>query len=223
MEQPLFSFIIACQEDGTNREFLRRCLDSIHRQSCQDFEVLVCHRGEAPTEAGTSAKLRHVKAEDDALRDLGIREARGEYLIHLTAEDLLYDYALDTIIKTMQTPRRKIRIDEATGQYLETLKEQADPADTGIYIFSIINVGVECDGINFWMNAQNDRRYGMVLTGRPAIPQILAVMQMAIRRDLWLRYGGWYDKSANGHGEMYARFVAENWSRCVPAILGEHW
>jgi len=236
MASPLFSIIIACHEGHDDDEMLRRTMESLRRQSLQDFEILLYHDGPRAVpfaealDLGRYPKLSHVESTEvrqgdfgHSLRDLGIARAIGDYVIQLDADCILYDSALDQIARSMEVPRKRIVIEQPSGRFVKTLDETADGHECDVFIFSIIRIGMECDGLNYWMNAKHDARHGMLMTGRPALPQLLDLMQLAVRRSLWDRYGGWYDKTAGGHGEIYARLIQENWARCIPAILGEHW
>jgi hypothetical protein len=226
---PLFSVAIAYHEADEGAAFLPRAVDSLRRQSCQDFELLLLHDG--PRTVPFACDLSQLACDETgavrsgaaALRQAALAKAQGEFVVHMQAEDLFYDYALEQIIRSMRTPRRRIRIDDASGSFLETLPEIEGGDESDIFVFPVIRVGVECDGVNFWMNGRNDRRFGMLVTGRPAIPQLMECMQVAIRRSLWAKYGGWYDPSPDGFGAMYARMIGENRTRCVPSVLGEHW
>jgi glycosyltransferase involved in cell wall biosynthesis len=226
---PLFSLVIAYNEADAGAALLPRAIDSLRRQSCQDFELLLLHDGPrtVPFVCDLVQLACHETGADrrgiGALRQAALSKAQGEFVVQMQPEDLLYDFALEQIVRSMRTPRRRIRIDEASGSFLETLPETEGGDESDIIIYPVIRVGVECDGVNFWMNSKNDRRFGMLVTGRPAIPQLLECMQVAIRRTLWARYGGWYDPSPDGFGTMYARLIGENRARCVPAVLGEHW
>lgn len=228
MANPLFSIIIPHYEGSVTLALLQRALDSLHRQTCQDFEVLLYHDGpkrtpfEAELDLSRYPKISYLEATPQryndsghSLRDLGIHRARGEYIIHMNADNLLYDFALERIVTTMQTPRANL-IDRNTGQVTDTNKND-------IVIFPVLMIGVEGDGTKIWQNSRNDPRSAMVLTGHPCVPGFIDCMQLVMRRSLWLHYGGWYDKSTNSDGPMYQRFVQAHRARYVPAILGEHW
>ena len=228
MESPLFSVIIPHYEGSISLEFLQRALDSLHRQSFQNFEILLYHDGPKripfaqELDLSRYPKISHLEVTSQryndsghSLRDLGIRRARGEYIIHLNADNLLYDFALERIVTTMQTPRSNLR-DNSTGQIVDTNTND-------IVIFPVLMIGVEGDGMRIWQNSRNDPRNAMILSGYPCVPGSIDCMQLVMRRSLWLAYGGWYDKSTNSDGMMYQRFVHERRARYVPAVLGEHW
>jgi len=227
---PLFSIIIAYRAGEDGAQFLPRALDCLLRQSCQDFEIVLCHADPLPPEVDPARYPRLLLCplepgadSEAAMRQTGLIRATGEFVIHMKPEDLLYDFALERIVRSRATPRSRILIEPKTGMFLGTTAELASGEEADVLIFSVLRIGVECDGTHFWMNARYDRRHAMLLTGRPALPQLMECMQVAVRRSLWLAQGGWYDPSPEGHAAMHCRFIGENWARCVPAVLGEHW
>jgi hypothetical protein len=202
---------------------LRRCLDSLKSQTCRDFEIRLYHNGPKsvpfaeeldlaaiPNLAEIEATAAHDGQYGHSLRDLGIRRARGRYIVHLSADNLLYPNALDAIRRAIARPRR--------------LAPNASPGPDGsIVIFPVVMVGMHCDGRRIWYGDRSNPDHAMVLTGYPARAGLIDCMQLVMRRDLWLAYGGWYDRSVNSDGTMYQRFVAEHPARYVPQVLGEHW
>jgi len=228
VDQPKFSVIIPHYDGSIQSEYLRRALDSLRRQTYQSFEILLYHDGPKRIPFAEEFTLSHypqiTHLEETAtrynnyghsLRDLGIRRARGEYILHMNADNILYDFALEKIVEAASQPRLNI-VDPATNQVLDT-------NGNDILIFAILMVGSESDGIRHWNDTRDDPRHGMILTGYPAVQNNIDCMQLVMRRDLWLRYGGWYDLTSDGDGFMYPRFVSENRARYIPAVLGEHW
>jgi len=228
MNKPLFSVVIPHYEGSISLDFLRRALDSLHRQSFQNFEILLYHDGPKlvpfaeELDLARYTRISHLEEtvqryndSGHSLRDLGIRRAQGEYIIHMNADNLFYDFALERIVKTVQTTRSNLR-DNQTGQVIDTNKND-------IVIFPVLMIGVECDGLRIWQNSRNDSNYATILTGYPCVAGYIDCMQLVMRRSLWLHYGGWYDKSTNSDGVMYPRFVQAHRARYVPTVLGEHW
>jgi glycosyltransferase involved in cell wall biosynthesis len=228
IKPPLFSVIIPHFEGSVSLAFLQRALESLHRQSFQEFEILLYHDGPkrvpfaAEIDLARYSKITRIEESavryndsGHSLRDLGIRQAKGEYIIHMNADNLFYDFAFERIVSTMLRPRTNL-IDNTTGQVVDTNKND-------IIIFPILMIGVEGDGIRIWQNSRNDVLSAMILTGYPCAPGLIDCMQLVMRRKLWLKYGGWYDRSRNSDGPMYQRFVQEHRARYVAAVLGEHW
>lgn len=224
-DAPLFSVIVPHYEGSVTAEELRRCLDSLNRQTCRDFEVLLYHDGpksvpfEAEFDRAAHPNVTHVEATatrhndfGHSLRDMGLRRARGTYILHMNADNLLYPQALARIAEVLRTPRRlRLPPDEPPAQ------------DGAIAIFAVLMIGLQCDGRRIWYEQRNSREHAMILTGYPPRFGLIDCMQLVMRRDLWLAYGGWYDRREQGDGHMYQRFAAEHPVRYVPEVLGEHW
>jgi len=69
-----------------------------------------------------------------------------------------------------------------------------------------------------------DPKHLATLTGAPTMLYNIDCMQLVMKRSLWLKYGGWYDKSETSDGVMYSRFVEENKSktRYISEFIGLH-
>jgi glycosyltransferase involved in cell wall biosynthesis len=228
MDGPRFSIVVPDYEGSVKRSYLLRALDSLQRQTFRNFEVLLLHDGpkdrayEAEFDRARYDRISHIECtasrhndSGHTLRDLGIRKARGEYIVHLSADNLLYDFALARIVEEMEISRRP-RMDPRT-------RARIDPNANDIIIFPVLMIGVQSDGAGIWQESRDDARHSFLLSGYPAVAGCIDCMQLVMRRTLWLEYGGWYDRSANSDGAMYGRFVRERRARYVPAVLGEHW
>lgn len=91
LQQPFFSVIIPTY----NREqFIRRAINSVLNQTCQDFEIIVVDDGSKDqTKKVVStfgAQVRYVYQENQGpsiARNTGIRLARGQYIAFLDSDD----------------------------------------------------------------------------------------------------------------------------------------
>jgi glycosyltransferase involved in cell wall biosynthesis len=222
-DAPLFSVVVPHFEGSVTTTELRRALDSLNAQTCRDFEILLYHNGPKsipfaeeldlaayPNLACVEVTAAHDGQWGHSLRDRGIREARGRYIVHLSADNLLYPQALESIRRTLAAPRR-LRPGAPQG------------TDDAIVIFAVLMIGLQCDGRRVWYEARNSREQAMILTGYPPRLGLIDCMHLVMRRDLWLGYGGWYDRTEQGDGRMYQRFAQDHAVRYVPEVLGEHW
>jgi glycosyltransferase involved in cell wall biosynthesis len=227
-DNPMFSIVIPHYDRSIPQAFFQRTLDSLRRQTYQGFEILLYHDGpkripfEEEVDLTQYPQISHIEVTErrigdwgHTLRDMGIRRARGEYIIHMNADNILYDFALQRLVEAMDTPRSNI-VDPASGQVIDTNRND-------ILIFAILMIGNESDGIRHWTDTRNDTRHGMILSGYPVVQNNIDCMQLVMRRRLWLDYGGWYNRASDGDGYMYPRFVAEHRARYIAAVLGEHW
>jgi glycosyltransferase involved in cell wall biosynthesis len=107
-DRPLVSVVVPCFNYG---ETLRRCLDSLARQTFRDFEVLVIEGG-----SDDPASIARVKQLEDEKpfgtrflyrsspcmagdnRNYGIAAAKGKYICCLDADDLLHPVFLEASV-----------------------------------------------------------------------------------------------------------------------------
>jgi glycosyltransferase involved in cell wall biosynthesis len=214
-----FSIIIPHYDGAVKDEDLLRCLKSLAAQTFRDFEVLLFHDGPpsralpAPPDELPNYRPRSTdtRANDygHSLRDLGIRLAQGDYIVHLNADNLLYPDALEEIDRTSR------REEEETV----SLSLRTNPA---LLVFPIAMRGVVGTCLGHYIRTFNPE-HTVILTGCPPVVANIDCMQLVMRRELWLAYGGWYDKSRDSDGNMYPRFIREQCARMVGKVLGEHW
>nr|WP_321510706.1 glycosyltransferase [uncultured Celeribacter sp.] len=94
-------------------EFLGECLDSVVSQMCEGVEYIVVDPG---SEDGSrqriesyGSKIRPVFEPDSGPADglnNGFREARGEYLFFLNADDILLPGAVDAMLEAIRSDKR---------------------------------------------------------------------------------------------------------------------
>jgi hypothetical protein len=213
---PRFSVILVYFQGATSHRELCRGVNSLFAQTYQDFELLAYHDGPL---IDTSVTLpvpfvcmdRNYHDWGHTLRDRGIREASGDYIVHFNADDILYPNALEEISKAIDRPARMFNA--ATGQPLDS---------NDIVIFSVWTRGVQRVGDGL-VRFRKNPDYKLLLTGNPPRPLYVDAMQFVMRRQLWLDEGGWNDKRESGDGLMYQKFAAKYGYRSIETVLGEHY
>ena len=213
---PKFSIVVP-HYDGTISDVLfERGIQSLLDQTNQDFEVLIYHDGptsrpvpELWKQFGDRARLTVTKKRKNdwghSNRDTGIKEANGEYIIHFNPDNILYDIALEELVK------------ESEKVYTPF------PIGNSIIIYPIIMRGMQTEGRMVWRDIENADKNYMIFTGHPTHKYNIDAMQLVMSNRLWYKYGGWYDKTKESDGNMYPKFVMENGARYCSKILGEHW
>ncbi|MGE0722878.1 MAG: glycosyltransferase family 2 protein [Alphaproteobacteria bacterium] len=227
---PRFSVILVHFDGAVSDQELHRGLGALEAQTFRDFEILAYHDGPVSRDgfgAGLAERYPHVRrvvstgarAADwgHSLRDRGIREARGEYLVHFNADNLLYPFALAEIDRTIRWQRDYLRNDDGV------LFDSND-----IVIFPILMRGMDADGRYVWRdrNWQQRReplRNALICTGYPVELNFIDCMQLVMRRTTWLAEGGWSNREERSDGILYPRFVERYGAKYVNKILGEHW
>jgi glycosyltransferase involved in cell wall biosynthesis len=213
---PRFSVILIHYQGVISHREFWRCYQSLANQTYQDFELLVYHDG--PLLDASLALPVEVRCMDrryndygHSLRDRGIREAAGDYIVHMNADNLLYPNALEEISATIDRAPR----------IFSTQNHQ--PLDTdNIIIYGILSHNMMRLG-NQAMKTTGHPEWQLILSGNPPRRWYIDAMQLVMKRSLWLAEGGWYDKTLESDGVMYEKFAAKYGYRSVEKILGEHF
>ena len=211
---PLFSIIVVHYQGTIPHAIFSRGIASLQAQTFKDFEIIAYHDGpltDAASVMTVPVRCSEYRFNDfgHSLRDRGIREATGDYILHFNADNILYPHALTEIAKEIHRPPR----------LQDEQKRILDPAD--IIIFPIAMVGLQrVNGrvIQF----KGSPPFFSILTGNPPIVQNIDCMQLVMKRSLWLAEGGWADKRELSDGYQYERFAKKYGYREVGPICGEH-
>ena len=198
---PKFSIIVPHYQGTIRHEKFLRGIGSILDQTFQDFEILCYHDGplldphlDFPIQIFPT--LKRYNDWGHSLRDIGIHEAKGEYILHFNPDNLLYPYAL----------------------------EQLSKGGKDILIFPVIMYGMERNGDLVFQHKNRDDKTKMVLSGNPIVYGNIDCMQFVMKREKWMECGGWFDKRGNSDGFMYPFFAERYEVEFIgDAPLGEHW
>lgn len=97
---------------NTEKEYLDKCINSILIQSNQDFEILLIDDGSQEYTAElcdryvqSDKRIRVIHQNNMGLpgaRNTGIKQAEGDWLIHIDSDDWIGDSLLEKIDKTLQ-------------------------------------------------------------------------------------------------------------------------
>ena len=214
MSSPMFSIVVVHFQGTVPHEIFCRGIASLRAQTFTDYEILCYHDGpllepDLPMPVEIRATPQRFNDWGHSLRDLGIREARGEYIVHFNADNILYPDALAEIAAEIARPPR---MRTADGRVVDS---------NDIIIFPIKMFGLQRVWLHLVQFKGNPRWYE-ILTGNPPVRQNVDCMQLVMRRALWLAEGGWYDKRELGDGYMYEKFGEKYGYRTVGPVLGEH-
>jgi hypothetical protein len=212
---PLFSIIVAHYQGQETHEIFTRGINSILSQTFSDFEILCYHDGPFldPSRiypVPVTCTDKRFKDWGHSLQNLGIHAARGEYILCFAADNVLYPNALEEIAKEIRRPPRLYDLN-------------GNPQDTSdIIIFPIKMHGL----IRFKRHTtqlKDDQSFYVIFTGYPPVLRNIDAMQLVMRRELWLKEGGWTELGEMGDGIMYQKFCEKYGYRHVGPVLGEHY
>jgi hypothetical protein len=212
---PRFSILVAYHQGSVSYAEYLRGIDSLLTQTYRDYEILAYHDGpllDDTLDFKVPLTPTEVQYGDwgNSLRDRGIREASGDYLVHFNVDNYLYPNALEEIAREIDRQPRLFGSND----------EVKDP--NNIVIFPILYRGWQVNsGVQYLR--KDHPEFFTIFTGIPPAPGNIDSMQLVMRRDLWLAEGGYYDKSPNGDGIMYQKFAEKYGYRTVSMPLGEHF
>lgn len=212
---PKFSIVVPHYQGAVNHKRFCSGIASLQAQTFRDFEVLCYHDGpllDGRLPMPCEVRCTEVRHNDygHSLRDRGIREASGEYVVHFNPDNVFYSNALEEIDKVAS---RSSMIFDETGKCL-------DPAD--LIVFPVLMRGVQIAPGRICRFDERPDLY-TIFSGVPVKLYNIDAMQLVMRKELWLAEGGWADRSHDGDGIMYERFAAKYGYRTVGPVLGEHW
>jgi len=210
-----FSIICPHYDQSITDELFLEGMQSLDNSSYKNFEVLIYHDGPTsrpiPDLSKFSFKYRY-KATNTryndwghSLRDLGIREAEGEYIVHFNPDNIISEIGLQAISDTID----KIRFihdnfSEETFTSYDSIKD--DVIVSPVILEGTLNFGPPNNekGLNCLQRTFNPSDIAFLL-GVPPSPNQIDCMQLVAKRSVWLTEGGWYDKSEKSDGVIYHR------------------
>ena len=209
-----FSIIVPHYDGSISDERFLEGMESLSKSTFKDFEVLIYHDGPVSRplpnidHLGLNYKFKETRKRYNnwghSQRDLGIKDASGDFIVHFNPDNILYENALQAIYEN------------------ETLSVRGATVPFDILICPIHMEGMVRTGEHVMRTY--DPKHLATLTGAPTMLYNIDCMQLVMKRSLWLKYGGWYDKSETSDGVMYSRFVEENKSktRYISEFIGLH-
>jgi hypothetical protein len=215
---PRFSIIGIYYQGVHPPEVFTRGVGSILNQTFKEFELLIYHDGPltepVPEVNGVVPEVRCMDRRYNdwghTLRDRGIREAVGDYILMFNLDNILYPNCLETL------DRESRRASVLFGQ-------NKQPVDLdNILIFPIVYHDMQ-RFLQYWLRLPRNSGTKLIMTGNPPVFGQIDCMQLVMKRAIWLQEGGWKDKSEASDGVMYPRFCSTYGYRGVGEILGEHF
>ena len=197
-----YKFSIVCPHyDGViSDDVFLEGMQSIDNSTYKNFEVLVYHDGPTsrplPDLSQFSFTHRYKatkKRYNDwghSLRDLGIREAKGEYIVHFNPDNILYPKALEALSNC-----------------------ERDILISPVVLEGTLRIGP-------YIQRTGEDKHRCFLDGYPPIFHNIDCMQLVMKRSLWLSKGGWYNKEEQSDGKMYEEFCKEYHPEYCSEVIG---
>jgi len=213
-----FSFIVPHYDGVITDEQITEGLASVAQSTYKNYEVLVYHDGPSSRKpidfeqfGFKEFKYKETKKRYNdwghSLRDLGIREASGDYIVQFNPDNILHPDGLTGIVHA-------IKMDEEIGLG----QKVRNGGDWTVSDFQRYREMVICpivlEGVlrapsgALWRTRNKNQR--IILDGFPVMQNNIDCMQVVISKKLWLSIGGWYDKSEQSDGVIYQKLWHEN-------------
>jgi hypothetical protein len=235
LRDPFFSVVIPDYHRSVSAYRREQCIESLLRSSWRDYEILLYHDGPAPEELvaaygayeASDPRIKTCITEQrcgdwgHSLRDLGIRQARGQYIVHLNADNVLYPHAMQTLYAYSLLESRLLPL--KAGPVFAS--EAVHVVNSDVLIFAIKMMGmINVLGSSVLARIPDQHlEYSLILPGWPPVSNRIDAMQLVAKKEIWLALGGWHDKREASDGYLLESIAKLHGYRVIPEILGEHW
>jgi glycosyltransferase involved in cell wall biosynthesis len=234
MKPPVFSIVMPHYDGAIPHDRFVRAVSCIKAQSYPLWELLIYHDGPISNNELKSfvgklgdKRIKFLATEQrfndwgHSLRQMGIDAASGDYIFNTNSDNVIYQNALAILAAYSFWNKDKIK-----------LKNSPKGRESGVHTFNsdILIFGIKMMGM-FNAFGENrirrfkglEERFQLILPGWPPILNSIDAMQMVARKNIWMNYGGWSDKSEQSDGMQIQNITENEGYLIVPEILGEHW
>jgi Glycosyl transferase family 2 len=199
---PFLSVIAAYYQGVTEDRILQRFVNSLREQTFQDFEVLLYHDGPLQHEVQCHYPVQSTPVRQNVwghnLRQLGLAQATGEYVLHMNVDNL---YRPDAFAK---------------------IHARLTESPTEILITQVQMMGLNRGEGRIWYDRPRDYSKSLLLSGNPPVYGNIDLMQLVASKRLWDRYG-WSSLVEQADGLIYPRLCKENGYTCSDIVIGQHY
>ena len=232
LRAPLFSIIMPHYHAAIPYDRFVRAVSCIVAQSHPGWELLIYHDGpvedtstQAFVDSLTDPRIhfqatRHRHGDwGHSLRDLGIKTARGHYILNTNSDNVLYPHCLAILAAYSLWPKHTLKIQ---GKDDEVTDFVINP-DLLVYGAKMMGCLNTANLPGFSRVRGQEEHLQLILPGWPPNKHKIDAMQLVAKRELWLSIGGWGDKSEESDGEMIQYLTGRHGYLVIPEVLGEHW
>ena len=208
MTTPFFSIVVVWYEGTQGYGVLRNALSSIPQDKSL-CEVIVMHDGPIKSAAKENIPADLVLFTKNRYNDWGhtpkhmaIPTCRGEYIIWLNADNMIYPHAL------RHAKDRLEQLNKPKVAFFPVLMEGYNQ-----YITKDASYG--------WYDQPRDPSKAAVLNGIPLVIGNVDLMCGVIRTEVW-KACGWWDKAIDSDFTIFKKLATEHGSNYVNVLLGIH-
>ncbi len=232
-KEPKFSIIVPHYDGVISDEKFLEGMRSILQSTYKNFEVLVYHDGPTSRPIPKSFKSEYDQHNIDykiketktryndwghTLRDLGIREAKGDYIVHFNPDNILFPDALHGLAYALFLAREvdmHDKCNEAQGE------SNAYDNCYEVIVAPIIMEGVLRSAAG-GLARTRDPQHKTLLDGFPVRMNNIDCMQVVASKKAWLSIGGWYNKDETSDGVLAEQLYIKY--KCIFSqnIIGVH-
>lgn len=225
-----FSFVVPHYDKSISDEVFLEGMESISKSTYKDFEVLIYHDGPVSRplpdidHLGLDYTFKQTKKRYNnwghSLRDIGIREAKGDFIVHFNPDNILSSHALEEMVYTREMYKNisihdKLNLSNSPKTH-EDFKNCYDVIVNPCIMEGTVRLP---DGTLYRTKDPNHR---LILDGFPVIPFNIDCMQLVASKKIWLEVGGWYDKSETSDGPICSKIYNKYGAIYTQGIMGVH-
>jgi hypothetical protein len=223
---PFFT-IISPDYFGAISAFRRETfLNSVLSQSFLSWELLLIHDGPRPAGHEIAVTDERVIQSETAtryndwghsLRDIGIKAARGKYILIVNPDNVIYQHTLAILHAYSMHSETARDFQFKTG---ELVRRRENPK---VLVFGVKMMGAMHVANGFAARIRGtELKNQYILPGWPPRKLLIDAMSCAVDAQIWKKRG-WYLKHEESDGDLIAEICEENGYIVIPDVLGEHW
>jgi glycosyltransferase involved in cell wall biosynthesis len=229
---PLFSIVMPHYHKSIPLVRFYRAVNCVLAQSWPLWELIILHDGPVEdsgtenfvaslTDERISYQATEIRHNDwgHSLRQQGMAAARGDYIVHMNSDNVLYPNALAILAAYSLRAKETLSIPLRGGEQ-EPFTINPDVLVMGVKMMGAFN-GLNRRGFFRIRGRENDLQ--VALSGCPPVKKEIDAMQLVARREIWQEAGGWSDTSEESDGELIERITSKHGYLVVPEFLAEHW
>jgi Glycosyl transferase family 2 len=232
MKPPVFSIVMPHYDGAIPHDRFIRAVSCIKAQSYPFWELLIYHDGpilnhelKQFVERMGDKRIKFTATEKrfndwgHSLRKLGIETAKGDYIFNTNSDNVIYQNAFAILAAYSFWGKNKIQSNDARAT------DNLHIFNSDVLIFGIKMMGMfNAFGEGRIRRVKGlEERFQLILPGWPPRKNSIDAMQMVARKNIWMKYGGWSNKSENSDGIQIQEITSNEGYLVVPDILGEHW